>query len=337
MKGEPFLRAKDKFSFLLGVLLILFTEYVLISYPQFLYIVYTLFLIPLMVWRFASYHQHKHHYFMLDFCYFDNVLLLLYLFVYPNNPRMFKLVYALSTGPLLLAVIAWSNSLVFHDIDRVTSLFIHIYPPLVLYAERWHNPVLVDLLAKETALFNLGEAIAVPMLFYGMWQIAYLIKTEVIDRKRMDSDAEIVTSARWLTRNRPHAAYLWLRKRGVTLHENLILVLFQLGYTLVTLLPPLLLFAHQLSNQVALLLVLIFATWNGANFYFEIFSERYRQRLLKKDVSHEDDAKPKPKTFGSLPSSSRSVVKFSTWLAAFMAVIAFLIHFFCQGTFQWPI
>jgi hypothetical protein len=33
-------------------------------------------------------------------------------------------------GPLLMAVIAWSNSLVFHDIDKITSLWIHIYPPL---------------------------------------------------------------------------------------------------------------------------------------------------------------------------------------------------------------
>jgi hypothetical protein len=35
-----------------------------------------------------------------------------------------------SNGPLAIAVIAWKNSLVFHDIDKITSLYIHIAPPL---------------------------------------------------------------------------------------------------------------------------------------------------------------------------------------------------------------
>lgn len=34
-------------------------------------------------------------------------------------------------GSLASAVITWRNSLVFHDSDKVTSLYIHIYPPLV--------------------------------------------------------------------------------------------------------------------------------------------------------------------------------------------------------------
>jgi hypothetical protein len=36
------------------------------------------------------------------------------------------------TGPLASAIITWRNSLVFHSLDKVTSLFIHMYPPLVL-------------------------------------------------------------------------------------------------------------------------------------------------------------------------------------------------------------
>lgn len=329
MKGEPFLRAKDKFSFLLGVMMILFTEYILISHPSLLYLVYTIVLIPLLAWRFFSYHQHKHHYFMLDFCYFDNVLLILYLYVYPSNPKMFKLIFALSNGPLLMAVIAWSNCLVFHDIDRVTSLFIHLYPPLVLYAERWHNETLKELLLADDGDWSstIFQIVAVPMIFYITWQVAYLIKTEVMDRKRMDTDADIVTSARWLTRNRPHAAYIWLRKRGVTLHENVILVIFQISYTLVTLIPTIFLFDFRHVNQAVLIFVLVFATWNGANFYFEIFSERYRQRLLKKDLK--EDGKLVEQTWGFLPSSTKSVISFSTWLAGFMIVVALLIQYLC--------
>jgi hypothetical protein len=35
-----------------------------------------------------------------------------------------------SNGPLAGAIVMWKNSLVFHDIDKMISLFIHIYPPI---------------------------------------------------------------------------------------------------------------------------------------------------------------------------------------------------------------
>jgi len=42
---------------------------------------------------------------------------------------MFISSYCLAHGSLASAVITWRNSLVFHDWDKVTSLFIHLYPP----------------------------------------------------------------------------------------------------------------------------------------------------------------------------------------------------------------
>lgn len=41
------------------------------------------------------------------------------------------------TGSLASAVITWRNSLVFHDLDKVISLFIHIYPPFVFTVIRY--------------------------------------------------------------------------------------------------------------------------------------------------------------------------------------------------------
>jgi hypothetical protein len=34
-------------------------------------------------------------------------------------------------------VLAWRNSLVFHSLDKTTSLFIHLTPNILLYALRW--------------------------------------------------------------------------------------------------------------------------------------------------------------------------------------------------------
>lgn len=329
MKDEPFLRAMDKFSFLLGVLSMLVTEFILLRYPQSLYLAYTIMFIPMMVWRFFSYHRSKFHYFMLDFCYFCNLLLLLWLYVYPNNLKLFKLTYALSTGPLLLAVILWSNALVFHDIDRVTSLFIHIYPPLVLYAERWYNPAIIAS-GPEANAISVWEAVWLPIIFYIVWQIAYLVKTEIMDRKTFIADSEMITSVIWLSKIKPHAIYKLLLSKGINLNPTFMLIVFQLLYTLLILLPTMVFYQYQVANELILIVVLAFATYNGANYYFEIFSEHYRSRLLSK-TNPEDENKKKKKviTFGFLPSSTRSVFKFGAWIVPFLGSVFLLIHFLC--------
>lgn len=45
-----------------------------------------------------------------------------------------------AVGSLATAVITWRNSLVFHDHDKMVSLFIHMYPPLVLTIVRHFFP-----------------------------------------------------------------------------------------------------------------------------------------------------------------------------------------------------
>jgi len=91
---------------------------------------------------------------MLDFCYYCQIVTMFCLYVLPQNTNFFKLTFALksvpftsnpffvssfySHGPLLMAVVAWKNTLVFHDLDKVTSLFIHIYPPIGTYTHNAH-------------------------------------------------------------------------------------------------------------------------------------------------------------------------------------------------------
>jgi hypothetical protein len=36
-------------------------------------------------------------------------------------------------------MVAWRNSLVLHSLDKVTSIYIHFFPALLAYSERWHG------------------------------------------------------------------------------------------------------------------------------------------------------------------------------------------------------
>ena len=90
------------------------------------YTIQGLYLLPLRCYR---YKKRDWHYFLFDLCYFVTILNFAFFWIFPSSPTLFIACYCLSHGSLASAVITWRNSLVFHDQDKVTSLFIHIYPP----------------------------------------------------------------------------------------------------------------------------------------------------------------------------------------------------------------
>ena len=44
--------------------------------------------------------------------------------------------YILCMGPLMFAIIVWKNSLVFHSLDKLTSFFLHAFPPITIHLLR---------------------------------------------------------------------------------------------------------------------------------------------------------------------------------------------------------
>ena len=83
-----------------------------------------------------EYRAENYHLFMLDFCYFMNVSVLMQTILFPNCLVWFKANYALCMGVLMMAILVWQNSLVFHSLDKLTSIFIHVFPPLTLHLYR---------------------------------------------------------------------------------------------------------------------------------------------------------------------------------------------------------
>ena len=88
--------------------------------------------------------------------------LIFFLLIYPHSHLLWQCCYLAANGPLLGAVMAWRNSLVFHDIDRIfssispftltfylffsllhsfffPSVILHTFPALITYSLRWNN------------------------------------------------------------------------------------------------------------------------------------------------------------------------------------------------------
>ena len=87
-----------------------------------------------LFFRYLTYKAIKNQFFMLDFCYFLNVSVLLQsLICTPTSDSgfcgtWFKSNFMMSHGPIALAILAWQSSLVFHSLDKMTSFYIHIMP-----------------------------------------------------------------------------------------------------------------------------------------------------------------------------------------------------------------
>jgi hypothetical protein len=116
--------AREKLSFIAGVLNIFISGYLIGAEPERFYYWYTVQLLYFMPIRYYTYHQRGYHYFLADLCYFVNFLLILSIWVLPHSKRLFISTYCLAYGNNAIAIAMWRNSMVFHSLDKVTRLVI---------------------------------------------------------------------------------------------------------------------------------------------------------------------------------------------------------------------
>jgi len=297
----------DKFSFVLGVFVLCTTEFVALRYPEHFGIFYVVLVSIMMALRLYMYAKNRYLYFLIDFCYFANASCFVSVLALPDNARLWRLNYAVSNGTLMGALLAWRNSLVFHSLDKVTSIAIHFLPGLLTYIERWSdNSAMCPRNDDTPCSLGFGGALVEPLLFYSFWQLLYILKTEVIDRELMLADPSIQTSLRWLTRDRKNAMHKMAKATCRSLgiigkHEEfdpeatktkIVFWVGQLLFVVVTLLPIPFLFADHAMNTGYILIVVSAAVYNGSNYYFEVFAARYLQQLERSASPREEETPP---------------------------------------------
>jgi hypothetical protein len=138
------------------------------SAPFTFYRLYTLAASILLPARWVAYRKDGAHYYLLDLCYFGNVLTLYSIWWAPASLHARHAAFAFGAGPLLWAIPAFRNAAVFHDADKMTSLFIHAGPALVAWAGRWRPGPLVGL-APTAAAAAAARAVAAKVGLGGGW------------------------------------------------------------------------------------------------------------------------------------------------------------------------
>ncbi|KAK4051089.1 hypothetical protein OIO90_004829 [Microbotryomycetes sp. JL221] len=278
---EKTVRLRDKISFFVGVMHVLASALLLGFAPTYIPLYYSLQCAVYAPLRIYSYRKRFYHYFLFDLCYAINALCLIYIWILPGNPYLFEACYGLTLGSLGTAIATWRNSLVFHSLDKVISLAIHIFPPFVFTTIRHFYPS-AEQRYPALVYFKQGlrpwRSIAISMVIYSCWQLAYYQFVIVARRDKIKQGR--ATSFTFLINDKKRligkiAAKVPEGRREFTFIAG------QAVYTFVTLLIPVfVLFDSKFWSSVYLLALFGVSVWNGASFYLEVFSRRFEKELL---------------------------------------------------------
>ncbi|KAJ3256215.1 hypothetical protein HK103_005674 [Boothiomyces macroporosus] len=307
IKSKKTVKLFDKFGFVLGISYIWITVLVLARFPAYMPIYYISTILPLVTYRWFHYKKMKWHYFLADLCYFVNGLLILQLFFIPNNKYLFSALFLLANGPVAWAIYAWRNALVFHSLDKMTSVVIHIAPPIALYALRWLS------VSDEKSVFvyqypsfaygtsmDIGflEAIGSAIVVYVIWQSLYYYFI-LVRKKHNVYGGTHATSYTWLLADylkKKSASFLVkLFKYFSEPYRPFLFMFIQLLYAIATMAPAILYYNYFWIHTAFIFLLTMMSTFNGADYYFEVFSRRYMIELerLEEAVKKAEDSASK--------------------------------------------
>mmetsp|Transcript_35126 Transcript_35126/g.75854 ORF Transcript_35126/g.75854 Transcript_35126/m.75854 type:complete len:462 (+) Transcript_35126:33-1418(+) len=189
----------NQVNFSLGVLNCFFLSYVLGDAPQHLWLLYlleSLYMIPKKfrnMWRAKPLNEALYY---LDFCWCMNFIGIALLALLLScevaglsvsvevRKWFFKALLGVSCGVLLSANIALPFvACVFHDVNTMTGLFIHLMPPMVVYTFWWHSDEITASWPKafnfaymdEIRYFGGMDSVAGCSTFlYFMWFLFYI-------------------------------------------------------------------------------------------------------------------------------------------------------------------
>ncbi|PPQ66278.1 hypothetical protein CVT26_010962 [Gymnopilus dilepis] len=298
-------RTREKVSFFFGVMTLLFSALMFGQAPQWVHIAYTAIGCYLLPLRWYIYKKRAWHYFLFDLCYYVTILNFIFFWFFPSSPALFVACYCLSHGSLASAVITWRNSLVFHDQDKVTSLFIHIYAPFSFTVIRHYYPNAEERFPALAAVpeLNPWRALMLSGAIYAIWQLLYW-KFVLVDRRAKIESGQRTTSFSFLLND----------KRGVIgralsavppAYREASFMGGQFVYALATEIPAVfLLYKSSFWSAVFLLLIFSVSVWNGGGFYIEVFGRKFERELeaLRKEIA-ESSARASSTSGSSTPGT----------------------------------
>lgn len=294
--------ATEKLFYALAISLIATCGFLIGKYPQWFHVFHTVLFCVLMPIRFYTYFKLSFQYYLADLCYYVNLLLMLFIWGFPDSRTLFVSVFSLAFGTLSFAVITWRNSLVLHSIEKTTSSFIHIMPPVTLF-------VIVHELPEDYRAVRFPAVASIDhwkfingiiwtSVYYTLWQVCYHYFITIKRKEQIEKGK--VTSFTYLKKKSKNDAlgkfvnslpYTWMQITAFTL--------IQFGYQILTMIFCPIWFRYKHACGTFMLFIFIWASYNGATYYIDVFGKRLEDEVEKlkmevielqqKNEEHESD------------------------------------------------
>lgn len=298
--------ATEKLFYAVAVFLISAAGFIIGKYPTYFPIFHTVLFCALMPIRFYTYFKLGYQYYLADLCYYVNLLLLLFIWAFPHSKSLFVSVFSLTLGTLSFAVITWRNSLVLHSIEKTTSSFIHVMPPVTMFV--LVHETSPEYLAKhypaisQVESWNFVNGMIWTSIYYTIWQVCYHYFITVRQKEKIAKGR--VTSFTYLKKKNSKSAlgrfvnslpYTWMQVAAFTL--------IQFGYQLLTMVPCPIWFRYKHACGGFVTFIFIWSAYNGATYYIEVFGKRFEKEVkqlrleladLQQKISRQDAERSTP-------------------------------------------
>ncbi|XP_046560134.1 glycerophosphocholine acyltransferase 1-like [Haliotis rubra] len=254
----------EKVVFVVSVATVSFLTHCVISAQYLIPYFYSITAPILLLIRCIMYWFCKWQYFLLDFCYYGNIMCYVFIWAFPQQPQYFCVVFALSNGPIMWALLLFRNSLVFHSFDKTVSIYIHIMPGLLSFTIRWFP--------EETS----------KLCCYMLHGLFNTLLVQVIFKP----PPEYQTIYRLLTAKEKSSSFKLFDLCGPK-HHYLMYKLSYMVFCLLSVLFTILWYNFFIAHCIFLSFVVLKATYNGACYYLDVFSVH----LLKQHFRQEQKIK----------------------------------------------
>jgi len=283
----------SRVSFFLGVVNVVVTSLVLVGAPAYFWLLYGIkcfVLIP--SWLVVVTRIYNGVLFILDYCWVMSVcsgfyMLLTLLGAIPAGLRTsaFLAFFAASTGPLGWACLLLHNGVIFHSVEKTTSLFIHITPLLTCWTIRTYPEQLAatwpGAFPEPSELSNVTFA---ELYYHGF--VVYFVWLVLYSTWLLTSGVGCPEKGRETVFNYLHKGGLHKVLRRITgsssirAHAATYLGLHCVAVALSFVWPPLCLHSWVAFTAFGAVLGLS-AAWSGASYYEYILARKYHKVLEK--------------------------------------------------------
>lgn len=281
-------RIFDKVTFFLSLATIQYKSYILGACPDNgVYLFNFMLLILLYTWRNITYRMTGDHYYMLEFCYYGNVVMYLMIFMFPESKWMYQAVFAFTTGPIAWALPLVQIKFILHSIDSLTSIFIHYTPMILMWNLHWRTQysttrdwALYDAKKDTFSIEFLKDYYKAGICQYLLWSFLYYMIVFVIAAKRIKSRNYATLMTYYSEKGGAETRFF---NRFGPQYAGLMYLASHFGVFLVTSTIGLFSYFSFYFHSVFIIAMSSCCFWNGATYYMDYFSKKYESNLSKLD------------------------------------------------------